>query len=419
LEVVERELEGSMNDAMDLDILVEAAWREFREALADALEALNHRACVQIALDAGEELDGAAPYVRALRVGDSIVLEVASNHVLATAWRLSKRGRRHLRELKLSKPTETAPNYWTTYPTSHVDEAASVAVSALRVAFGVVHPAFLLSDDFAWKTDSNLPTPEGLFAAPAAIYPVDREHLDLLIDQAITPMIGHAPHRDADGDIPFSVGSAVVFVRTQERTPLIRLFAEMVVEISDIEAALHEVDTLNREIDVLKFALHDDKVIATADLLGLPFAAEHLRMLIAHTCEVVSSHDADLARRVGGRVFLDTSENTSLDEVEDDGDEQATEDDIHPVMMCMLQLDAENPGALRPKVAAKLCGYDSDLLLELIRWNEEQEIAWRQARDEAYSTDELKEAEVCESERDHARRTVKVLRKALCRVLLG
>lgn len=193
----------------------------------------------------------------------------------------------------------------------------------------------------------------------------------------------------------------------------------MVVEISDIEAALHEVDTLNREIDVLKFALHDDKVIATADLLGLPFAAEHLRMLIAHTCEVVSSHDADLARRVGGRVFLGTSENASLDEVEDDGDEQATEDDIHPVMMCMLQLDAENPGALRPKVAAKLCGYDSDLLLELIRWNEEREMAWRQARDKAYSTDEPREAEVCESERDHARRTVKVLRKALCRVLLG
>ncbi len=74
---------------------------------------------------------------------------------------------------------------------------------------------------------------------------------------------------------------------------------------------------------------------------------------------------------------------------------------------------------MRPKVAAKLCGYDSDLLLDLIRWNEEQEIAWREARDEAFATDQEGEAEVCEIERAHARQTVRVLRKALRRVLLG
>jgi hypothetical protein len=33
-------------------------------------------------------------------------------------------------------------------------------------------------------------------------------------------------------------------------------------------------------------------------------------------------------------------------------------------------------------------GCDSDLLLELIRWNEQQEIAWRKARNEASATDE-------------------------------
>jgi len=42
-----------------------------------------------------------------------------------------------------------------------VDHAASVAVSAFRDAFGVVHPAFLISDDFTWQTDSHLPTAAG------------------------------------------------------------------------------------------------------------------------------------------------------------------------------------------------------------------------------------------------------------------
>ena len=80
-------------------------------------------------------------------------------------------------------------------------------------------------------------------------------------------------------------------------------------------------------------------------------------------------------------------------------------------MLCMLQLDAERPGSVGPATAAKLCGYDSDLLLELIRWNEEQEIAWRQARDDAHAIDEDDEAEVCEIERAHAARTVSVLRR--------
>ena len=105
------------------------------------------------------------------------------------------------------------------------------------------------------------------------------------------------------------------------------------------------------------------------------------------------------------------------DEVDE---EDAVDDDpIHPVMLCMLQLDAERPGSVGPATAAKLCGHDSALLLELIRWNEGQEIAWRQARDEAYASDEDDEAEVCEIERAHASRTVTVLRTALRRVLLG
>jgi hypothetical protein len=404
-----------MSDAVvDLDRMVEESWREFREAFADALEALDPGSWVQVEVVADGDPDDTSPYVQALRDGDEIVLEVASNRCLPTRHKLSRRGQDRLRRLGLTGPSKAAPNYWATYPLSHVDQAASVAVSAFRDVFGVLHPAFLVSDDLEWQTNVQLPTTDAVPEVPAAIHPVSREHLDRLIDQALIPMLGHTPYRDDDGDIPIRVGSAVIFVRSLVSAPGIRLFAEMVVEVDDLDAAAHEVAALNREIEGVKFALHGDLVIASTDLLAAPFAAEHLLMAVEHLCGVVSRHDAALARRVGGRVFLDSAESPS-----DDEDDDRSEGGIHPVMQCMLQLDAERPGSIGPATAAKLCGYDSDLLLELIRWNEEQEIAWRQARDEAYATDEDDEAEVCEIERAHAARTISVLRKALRRVLLG
>jgi hypothetical protein len=369
-----------------------------------------------VGVDAGDDPEVVSPYVQALHDGDAIVLEVSSNTFLSTSQKQSRKDQSDLRRLGLTTPTKKAPNYWATYLLSHVDQVASVAVSAFRNAFGVVHPAFLHSDDVVWQTDSRLPSADVAPQPSTAVHPVSREHLDLLIDQALTPMLGHVPHRDDDGDVPIRAGSAVVFVRNQWPMPCVQLFAEMVVEIDNPDAAAPELAALNHDIDGVKFAVHRDRVVASVELLAAPFAAEHLQMLVAHLCDVVSRHDTALARRVGGRTFLGTSESLPDGEVEKDADD---EDPIHPVMLCMLQLDAERPGSVGPATAAKLCGYDSDLLLELIRWNEEQEIAWRQARDEAYAADEDNEAEVCEIERAYAARTVSVLRKALRRVLLG
>jgi len=423
----------------DVEVLAETAWREFRSALADALEALDVEASLRVALDYGDATDGTTPYVRAVRDGDSIVVQVSSNKVLTSVWRLAKPGRRHLRELGLIPPTATTPDYSATYPRRHVDEAASVAVSALRVAFSVVHPAFLTSNDFAWTAESCPSAPAEPQAGSGPIYPIDAEHLDLLIDQAVAPMIGHPPHRDADGDIPLMVGSAVVYVSSPDGGPVIRVFAEMVVGIRDVEAAAHEVGFLNIEVDGVKFVLRDDMVVASADVPAVPFVAEHLQMRIMQMCDVVSSGDVDLARRVGGRVFVDTSETATVDAEEDEldtdydvyedgsepegheddaGDEDESPGGINPVMLCLLHLDAEIPGSMRPKVAAKVCGYDPDLIMELIQWNEGQELAWREARDEAYAAQDYDGADACEHERAHADRTVTVLRKALRRVLL-
>ena len=406
---------------VDLERTIDSAWRGFRGALADAVDGLRDGAWLSVALDPGEALavtDRALPGVELGREGASVVLEVPSNRVLPADRRLSAAAQRQLRALGLRRGVRTEPTYRVTYPLSHVDEAAAAAVSVLRSVFDVVHPAFLASDSFTWEHGprSEPPAPDPETEEP--VQPVNRAHLDRLVDAALARMIGHTPARDSDGDVPFPSGTAVVFVRTSPASPVIRVFAEMVVAIRDLDAAVREIEVLNREISGVKFSLHDDRIVASVDLLALPFVGDHLRALVARMIEVVAANDGLAARRVSGRPFLG-SEDEEDEEEEDEEVDESDDDAIPPVMLRLLQLDAERPGSVRPKHAARLCDHDPDLILELIRWNEEQEISWRQARDEATATHEYDEAEVCEGERAHAARTVKVLRKALRIVLLA
>lgn len=88
-------------------------------------------------------------------------------------------------------------------------------------------------------------------------------------------------------------------------------------------------------------------------------------------------------------------------------------------MARFLQLDALREGSVDAHAMAKLCGYDDNLILRLIRWNEEQEIEWMQSRDEALDRGEQPEADACERERAHAERTITLLRQTLHLVLLG
>jgi hypothetical protein len=126
-------------------------------------------------------------------------------------------------------------------------------------------------------------------------------------------------------------------------------------------------------------------------------------------CELADEVDDDLAVRVSGRRFLEPDD---LQETDRGGEGESS--DMHPAMLTLLQLDAESPRSIKPSLAAKVCENDPKLLLTLIRWNEEQEIAWRMARDEARDAgDPDDEADVCEHERAHAMRTIKLLRKAL------
>ena len=204
-------------------------------------------------------------------------------------------------------------------------------------------------------------------------------------------------------------GSAVVFVRTLTHAPLIRIWAVVTLAVGDLDRAKFEVEVLNRDRPFAKFVLIDDRIVAHVHMPAAPFVPEHLRQMLTMMCGLADEVDDDLAVRVRGRRFLEPSD---LHETEAGGESESI--GIHPAMLTLLQLDAESPGSIKPSLAARVCENDAELLLTLIRWNEQQEIAWRTARDDATDAgDPDDEADACEHERAHAQRTTKLLRKAL------
>lgn len=400
---------------VDLDRVTSKAWRRYRRELADRIADLGQGEVLGVAIEAAIDAPGAGdmPYVQFCGGEADIVLgEVSGNRYLHTAHRLDKDARRRLGEIGWARPRPKKGvfNYRAEVDRSHADQLAVMAVTALREVFGVRHPAFLVGD-VRIGDDPDLPHADMAEVPdePLATIPVDRRHLDELVDHALVPLLGQVPNRDDDGDIPVTRGTAVVFVRTLPHAPLIRIWAEVAVKVSDPDRAKFEVDVLNRDRPFAKFVLVGDRVVAQVHLPASPFVPEHLRQTLAMMCELADEVDDDLAVRVGGRRFLEPDDRQVSDQAG-----KGESSDMHPAMLTLLQLDAESTGSTKPSVAAKVCENDPQLLLTLIRWNEEQEIAWRTARDEARQAgDPDDEADACEHERAHARRTTKLLRKAL------
>lgn len=404
---------------VDLDRMVEDAWRLFREALTEALETLGESEHLLVTLgddEEGDDEDGAQPYVQIMRMSDNYRLETTSNRFLADARRLTKPARRQLRALGLAKPSVESPNYWVDCPTRHVDRAASLAIAAFRDVHGVPHPAFLRSNDFSWQgPEGQLPV-EVDPAVAVAVYPETGAHLDNLIDQALMPVLGWVPERDVDGDLPWAAGSTIVYVRTAWPAPVIRLFAVLVVDVHDEELALREMNELRHELPGVILSLQGDAIIATADVWCRPFVAEHLQHLMTHMCAMVELHDKALAARVGGQVLIDEDEETGDRCARRDAESEEVDDGLRPAMVDLFALHLRAPGELRAKKVAKICGHDTALIRRLIQWNEDQRRAWREARDEAAADGQLQEAAECEESRARAKAMVQILGRALRRV---
>lgn len=93
------------------------------------------------------------------------------------------------------------------------------------------------------------------------------------------------------------------------------------------------------------------------------------------------------------------------------------EDDV--ALQTLLQLDAGGGGTLDPELVAGICGHDQRRVLRLLRVSEQQEIAWREARDAARESGDAGEARACAHELRARSGTSDLLRKVLWLVVRG
>lgn len=405
------EIEGS-----DIESSTARAWRRFQARLADRLVELADGETLLVEAEVGEEeLDGAAPYVQFVGYGEGAMLrgEVSSNAYLDERHRLDDSQAARLAEQGWARPTEESPNFHRDVPVEEGDRLAVGAVTVLRDVLGVTHPAFLICEDLETFTPKPLPprpAREEEPVEPLATIPESHEHLQELVDAALTLLFDERPEKDPDGDIPVPYGSSLVFVRVEPEAPVVHLFSPVVLDVTDRERAAFEVNVLNRDVEFLTFHLSGDRIVARLQLPAWPFVPEHLRTMLAGMSSKLDDLDDDLAVRVGGRVCGDSSEargGAAPVPAAEPGPSLPTE------LVALLELDADRQQPVEPELAAAVCHFDLELVVRLLRTCQEQEAAWRQSHEHARTVGDDEEAAVCDGEVTAWRRTTRLLRRAL------
>ncbi|RYU09695.1 T3SS (YopN, CesT) and YbjN peptide-binding chaperone 1 [Nocardioides iriomotensis] len=383
-----------------LDGAGDDAWAAFRRRLADHVAAMADHDILVVEAERGEDvpfaddLGGAEPYVQFLGHGDGRVhAEVSSNAWLRPGRLLDAASVDALVALGWTAPgDEDDANFTEDAPTGEADRLAVMAVAALRDVFGVPHPAFLLAEGLEVERGATRYVehdPDDVPATgdePTATRPADRDELVALVDGALTPVFGHEPHRDDDGDIPVTAGTATVFVRVRDDMPVVEIFCRVVHGIEDHDAALFEVNELNNEHRLISFAVVGDAVMAEILVPALPFAPAHLRDMLEVMCGTVDRVAPALARRVGGGVEREPEAEADPELEPDDGltddvllDEDVLADlfDLAPpepeAVRLLRQLDLDAPGTLTPSLVAEVCDWDRSTVLAVIEWCEASE----------------------------------------------
>ena len=281
------------------------AWRTLHERLVERFELLEHGGRLRLAAPATEDEEGPTPYIVVRRDGDVLRAETSADGGFGAGRRLGEADRRQLLSIGWRR-SASQRHYRLQALRRDVDRVAHACLTVFRDLHGVLHPAFL-EGDVEPAEDPLLPraTVHQSTEPPVAAFPADRSELEAMVRATLAADLGREPKVDPDGDVPFCAGTAVVFVRVLDGAPVIRLFAELVVDIADSGRAAAEVERLNQEHSDVKFLLLDDRIHCERDVDAWPYVPQHLRSALSRFCDLCERIDSEAAERAGGRCFLD------------------------------------------------------------------------------------------------------------------
>ena len=298
----------------DIDRSIATAWETFADRLGEVVSVIDDGGSLTIGTMSAS--NDPAPFIRFTHIEDEpdlILVEAASNASLGDGFQLSGPQLNQMEAAGWDPPSTSgehpSENFSKLVPQEHSETIAVLATSTLWTVYGVQHPVFLAPDQLA-----EILRPEAPVASPApvasefddedltAVMPRDRAHLDELVTRELTDLFGHAPLRDADGDITIRVGSSLVFVRTTPTADEVVLFSVMVHDVEGRSRAVEVLNDLNVEAKYGRFALIGDRVFVTLSLLAHPLVPAHLLQGLRIISPTADKMDDILATKLRGRT---------------------------------------------------------------------------------------------------------------------
>ncbi|MGD8201045.1 T3SS (YopN, CesT) and YbjN peptide-binding chaperone 1 [Ornithinimicrobium sp. W1679] len=438
-------------DEFDLDRATEVGWAGFLTRLAAHLATTAEPLRIT-PYGAGSE---SAPVLEVRPDGDVLRAELRTpgdrppldeehhRHLLALGWHeepavpSSPSAAEHEGEDHGARGTA----YLVELPRTHAHLLAAVVSDTLRQVVGAPHPAFLDAGTLTITPpdpDQAQELPQIDLDEPVRV--TTPAELRQAVETTLHATMGHPPRRDADGDVPIVFGTTLVYVRTADAQPVVSIFAILVQDVADLDAASREVGILNRESVFAKFHLVGRQVVANVAIPSLPFVPRHLVGMIELMGRELDRLDDALALRVQGRRWIDVmtgkgpggaepvpagdeSSGDGAGDVasgeggEDGGRENGDDGELPVELLTLLNLDPEGQERLEPALVADVCHHDRSLILRFIRIAEEQTISWRESVDEARAAGDVEEARVATGELHGWQSTVRDLRAALRHVV--
>lgn len=350
------ELERCWDDA------VETAWREFRQRLADRLAVLEIDDSVVIDTDPDEM---AAPWCEVTLAGGVLWVQVLANG-------------EHDLTVKL-EPRE-------------VDRAAVMVVEALRKTHGIMHPVFLDAEGLE-PEGAVRPLPPKPHQAEAdldeLVVPASADDVRALVDLAVAGIYDEAPEWDDDGDLGLVTEDNVVWVSVNAHDPRVLLSCMLLDEVDDTDAALAEINRLNRVEWGLTFNLHERRIGVTREL-GLGVA-------------VPSAVQGEIQRLLGQVDGWARDLRDRLKFASETVARRRPNSRFATAYAVMSELEREQRGSVGPAAMVRIFGNDTGLLLKAIRLTEQRRRELRTKASEAHDQGKRAKEKMIRARHDYLR----------------
>ncbi|KAA0022467.1 T3SS (YopN, CesT) and YbjN peptide-binding chaperone 1 [Antrihabitans cavernicola] len=394
----------------DFDRGIDNAWADFQRVLGDYVGAMQDDDVLVLESrhESTNDIADVGGCVQFFAWGNDMVrCEVPSNQFLHPLRQLSSAQQDQVAGCGFRRPDDSAngpASFYVDRNRAWGDYLALRCVQVLRQVWNVAHPSFLAASTTGGKTTPAFDfTPAPARPVPdlgSAVDPIDHEHLQALVDATIGALLGHAPIKDREGDIPLHLDNLTLFVSVLESEPAVEVVAPLISNIDDLTRAAEVIADQNRRWPEIKLLLAHEGVVAVMRIDADPYVGRHLLSALDKFRELLGAVDQEFVERIGGSgLWADTADEALVDQPARDVPEAL--------------LDIAHELAIDPKDVARLCDNTQATILEYIRISREQVATWRESELEAAYADDTAKAQHCHSEALGWEQTTRVLWEAL------